>query len=99
MKKTTGVTFCRRRLVSQTQKETHPCAAPGCREVIAKRFLMCGYHWQLLPYSIQQQIWNSFNPMNVAQTQDYFKARDAAINHIREWQKKKESLWKKVQEK
>jgi len=72
----------RRNLISQNEKETHKCAATSCFKQIPKRFLMCGPHWQRLPFSIRERIWNSFLPETVAQTQAYFAARDEAITYL-----------------
>jgi len=75
--------FTRKNLVSQREKETHKCAATTCTIEVPKRFLMCGQHWQMLPYSIQQRVWHTFNPSTLAQIQAYHDARDEAIEYVR----------------
>lgn len=48
----------RRRGVSHRR---HKCAAPFCSTFVPWNFLMCGRHWSMVPPSIQQAVYESWN--------------------------------------
>jgi hypothetical protein len=38
----------------------HLCHAIGCHEVVPPRMLMCGRHWRMVPFTLQQAVWKNY---------------------------------------
>jgi hypothetical protein len=63
----------------------HTCHARGCARPIKPEFLMCGTHWSMVPYTIQQAVWATYRPGQCDDkdpAEAWHQAADAAIGHV-----------------
>jgi hypothetical protein len=62
------------------------CAAVDCGKSIASKYLMCGRHWGMVPFPIQNEIWAHYRPgqerdvRNIAP--EYWVAFRRAVNAV-----------------
>ena len=66
----------------------HHCHAKGCTRPCPPEYLMCGWHWRLVPYELQREVWRTYNPGqcdgNAEITEEWHEAADAAIDAVAE---------------
>lgn len=48
----------------------HHCHAMACQTPCPPRFLMCGFHWRLVPREIAAEVYAHFNPAQCADSDD-----------------------------
>jgi hypothetical protein len=51
-----------RRMVSLDEIRQHFCHATDCARMVAPKFLMCRYHWGMVPKAIQDAVWQAYQP-------------------------------------
>lgn len=56
--------------------EKRKCAARDCTRTVESRFLMCGYHWHLVPQVTRNRIWAEYR---VGQENDLSKVTVAYV--------------------
>lgn len=63
---------------------THTCKATGCNRQVAKRYLMCRFHWGQVPQPIREAVWAEWaNVQTTGQfTEAYAVAVRAAIDSV-----------------
>lgn len=40
----------------------HKCHAYGCKRDVAPKYLMCRYHWNMVPKPMQDAVWSAYQP-------------------------------------
>ena len=62
----------------------HTCCAPACKARIAKRYLMCPYHWSRVPEPLREAVadaWASVQTTGMI-TEQYNQAVTAVKSYI-----------------
>lgn len=81
-----------RREVRKGQGRDH-CHARGCKAQVPPAFFMCAKHWRMVPKTLQNQVWEHYNPGqeqgNADVTQEYCRVTDEAIKVV--WEKEQAS--------
>jgi hypothetical protein len=64
----------------------HTCHAKGCRTSCKPEYLMCGYHWRLVPADIQRAVYRAYVPgqcnLDPPPSPEWHAAADAAIEAV-----------------
>jgi hypothetical protein len=63
----------------------HYCHAQNCRVSTPRKFLMCGYHWHMVPHDLQRTVWKHFDVRQLRThrpTDDWYAAANAAIEYV-----------------
>lgn len=72
----------------------HHCHARGCVRSVPPEYLMCGYHWRLVPKVLQLAVWRTYRPGQCDDkrpSREWHDAADAAIDYVHRLERKMES--------
>jgi hypothetical protein len=72
---------------SSLDDNDHRCHARKCRTCVPPRMLMCTMHWKMVPYALQQAVWDAYVPGQEVRkdpSPEYLLAARAAINAVAE---------------
>jgi hypothetical protein len=65
---------------------SHTCHARGCKTTCKPEFLMCSKHWRMVPKTLQQAVYRTYQPGqcqgNPTPSPEWHKAADAAIGYV-----------------
>lgn len=51
-----------RQLADLSKIRQHKCHAYGCKRDVAPKYLMCRFHWNMVPKGIQDAVWQTYQP-------------------------------------
>lgn len=74
------------REAATTGHRPHTCHAKGCGKQVPPAFFMCGRHWKMVPYKLQQAVWREYNAGqedgNADVSEMYLKVTDEAVAYV-----------------
>lgn len=68
-------------------QDNHRCHAWRCPKVVPPSQLMCAYHWKMVPYRLQKDVWARYRPgqeVTKDPSESYMVAARKAIEHVKE---------------
>lgn len=63
----------------QMAASRHDCPVRGCKATVPNDMLMCGPHWQLVPKTLQKEVWRAYKRGKGAGSLELLSAQEAAI--------------------
>lgn len=77
-----------RQIADLSKIRQHHCHAQGCNRDVAPKFLMCRFHWGLVPKAMQDAVWQNYQPgQELGEKQPtgtYLSAADLACKTVAE---------------
>ena len=64
---------------------SHTCHAAGCARVCPPRFLMCPFHWRMVPARTQSLVWQHYRPgqeIDKRPTLEYLAVQQTAVGEV-----------------
>ena len=58
---------------------THECPARGCRAGVRPDYLMCGFHWRMVPQETRSAVWRAWRGGLGLGSEEHVAAMRAAI--------------------
>lgn len=61
---------------------THRCPVSGCKTQVRRSYLMCGYHWRLVPRDAARRLYSAWNDGAGYGTSAHVSAMDECVRLV-----------------